>query len=468
MKMHRTVFTMALACLWAASAGAAMVKGTVKSGDRGLGEVLVTDGFAFVVTDSKGNYQIDLNEKAEFVYLLTPKGYVADFSTGVPQFYQRVAPSKKSYDFNLQKMEGDPDRFAMITMADTQLDTESDVKRLMAETLPDVQATLQQYGGVQKAGILLGDISWDNYVQNDAYKDFVRKLGIPVYPVIGNHDFDKYMTPSPDADFAHIYKENFGPLYYAFQLGDVYYIVLNNMKYFGNKRYKTTLELEDQMKWLELLLGCVLQQDKQVVVAMHAPLKPSPEAPLIEGGEKLKRMLMNKFHATVVSGHFHRNSTTDIGAGIMEHNLGAVCGTWWSCDVCSDGTPNGYQVFEGNGAQVSSYYKSTGKDRSCQLKLYVKGRVMDRPDAVVAKVWNWNSNWRVRWYEDGVLKGDMSQFYSFDPDYLEHLDGRRAVADYTSARTNHYFSALPSEAAKEIKVEAVDEFGNVYSETIAL
>lgn len=32
MKMHRTVFTMALACLWAASAGAAMVKGTVKSG----------------------------------------------------------------------------------------------------------------------------------------------------------------------------------------------------------------------------------------------------------------------------------------------------------------------------------------------------------------------------------------------------------------------------------------------------
>ena len=35
MKMHRTVFTMALACLWAASAGAAMVKGTVKSGDRG-------------------------------------------------------------------------------------------------------------------------------------------------------------------------------------------------------------------------------------------------------------------------------------------------------------------------------------------------------------------------------------------------------------------------------------------------
>lgn len=62
----------------------------------------------------------------------------------------------------------------------------------------------------------------------------------------------------------------------------------------------------------------------------------------------------------------------------------------------------------------------------------------------------------------------MSQFYSFDPDYLEHLDGRRAVADYTPARTNHYFSAVPSETAKEIKVEAVDEFGNVYSETIAL
>lgn len=442
------------------------VKGYVKSGNQGLGEVLVTDGYSFTVTDNKGNYAIELNEKADFVYILTPKGYVADFSSGVPQFYLPVDKARKEYNFDLQPMKGDANRFAMITMADTQLDTASDVHRLMSETLPDMQETLKQYTDVQTAGILLGDISWDVYVQNEAYKEFARQLNIPIYPVIGNHDFDKYMEPTPEADFAHIYKANFGPLYYAFQLGDVYYIVLNNMVYYGNKKYKTTLEQEDQMKWLELLLNCVLQQDKQVVVAMHAPLKPSSERPLIPGGEKLKQMLMNKFQSTIISGHYHRNTNTDIGAGIMEHNLGAICGTWWNGDTGSDGSPNGYQVFEGEGSKIKWYYKATGKDRSVQFKVYAKGTVMERPNAVVVKIWNWDDAWRVRWYEDGKFMGDMSRFYSFDPDYLAHLNGRRAVADYTPARTDHYFSAVPSADAKEIKIEVTDRFGQVYTETV--
>lgn len=462
--MKKTII-IALSLLFCALAGRAeTVEGQVKCGDRGLGEVLVTDGFSFVVTDGKGRYALDLHPRAEFVYILTPKGYVADFSSGVPQFYLPVAQGRSSYDFALQPMKGDPDRFAMMTLADTQLDTEADVRRLMSETLPDLQATLALYAdSVQTAGILLGDISWDNYVRNADYKDFVRRLGIPVYPVIGNHDFDKYLEPAEGADFAHIYKKEFGPLYYAFQLGDVYYIVLNNLQYTGHKKSRATLEQADQMHWLELLLNCVLQQDKQVMVAMHAPLKPAPERPLIPGGEKLKQMLMNKFHAQILSGHFHRNTNTDIGADILEHNVGAVCGTWWNGDTGSDGTPNGYQVFEADGPDIRWYYKSVGHDRDYQFKFYPRGRVMDRPDAVVVKVWNWDEAWRVRWYEDGRFMGDMDRFYSYDPDYLAHLNGRRAVADYTPARTDRYFSAIPSPGAKVVRIEVEDRFGRVYT-----
>lgn len=458
----------AIACWLCATAQADIIKGTVKGDGKALGEVIVTDGFSFSVTDSNGNYAIDLNSKAEFVYLLTPKGYVADFTSGVPQFFQRIDPNKKQYNFSLQKMQGDPERFAMITMADTQLDTEADTKRFFSETLPDIKETLSQYSGIQTAGIILGDISWDVYIQNMSYKEFAKQLNIPIYPVIGNHDFDKYMNITSNADFAHIYKAEFGPLYYAVQLGDVYYIILNNINYFGNKRYKTTLEFEDQMKWLELLLNCVLQQDKQLVIAMHAPMKPSPEHPLIDGGEKLIKMVMNKFQATIISGHYHRNSNTDLGAGITEHNLGAVCGTWWNGDTGSDGSPNGYQVFEGNKNKISWYYKATGQKRNWQFKTYPKGSIMERPNAVVAKVWNWDKNWRIRWYEDEKFMGDMEQFYSYDPDYLAHLNGRRAVADYEPARTNHYFSATPSITAKKIKIEVTDCFGEAYTEEIYL
>lgn len=445
-----------------------VARGYVRAGDKGLGEVQVTDGFSFTVTDRDGNYSLALHEKAEFVYILTPKGYVADFSSGVPQFYIPVSASQKAYNFNLQAMKGDPDRFAMITMADTQIDKPSDIDRLMSETLPDIQATLEQYRDVQTAGIILGDITWDVYAYNDVMKDFCRRLGIPVYPVIGNHDFDKYLTPSPDADYAHLYKANYGPLYYAVQLGDVYYVVLNSLVYTGHKGYKTTLEDADQMHWLELLLNCVLQQDKQVIIATHCPIKSSPGSPLIGGGEQLVRMLARKFRGTVIAGHYHINAHVDLGGGIMEHILGAVCGELWLGNVANDGSPNGYQVFEGNKSALSWYYKATGFDRSVQMKVYPVGRVMDRPTAVVAKVWNWDEAWSVRWYQDGRFMGDMSPFYSYDPDYLAEMDGRLTVGDYVPQRTNHYFSAVPSEGAREIRIEVVDRFGQVYTETIEL
>lgn len=448
-------------------AKAAVVTGTVKAGDKALGEVVVTDGYSFTVTDDHGRYSIDLNGRAEFVYLVTPKGYVADFSSGVPQFYQTVVKNKKEYNFTLFPMKGDPARFAMVTMADTQLDTESDVTRLMNETLPDVQQTIAEHKDVQTAGIVIGDITWDQYVRNDDYRVFARKLGIPIYPVIGNHDFDKYMTPSPNADYAHIYKKNFGPLYYAFQLGDVYYIVLNDLDYHGNKRYTTTLEMPDQMKWLELLLGMVLQQNLNVVIAMHAPLKPSSASPLIPGGDHLVQMLLSKpFKATFITGHYHANYNNNIGSGIMEHNCTAVCGAFWDGNTGNEGSPCGYQVFEYDGKQLSWYYKATGMERDCQFKLYPVGRVMDRPQSVVAKVWNWDDAWTIRWYEDGKPMGNMSRFYSYDPDYLAHLNGRLATADYEPRRIDHYFSATPSAGSHIIKVEVTDRFGKVYSQEI--
>ena len=53
----------AIACWLCATAQADIIKGTVKGDGKALGEVIVTDGFSFSVTDSNGNYAIDLNSK---------------------------------------------------------------------------------------------------------------------------------------------------------------------------------------------------------------------------------------------------------------------------------------------------------------------------------------------------------------------------------------------------------------------
>ena len=76
------------------------VKGIIKGEGQPLGEVLVTDGYTFSVTDVDGRYEMDAHPDAEFVYIVTPKGYVADYSTGVPQFYQRIEKGKQEYHFD--------------------------------------------------------------------------------------------------------------------------------------------------------------------------------------------------------------------------------------------------------------------------------------------------------------------------------------------------------------------------------
>lgn len=445
------------------------VKGTIKGEGKPLGGVLVTDGYSIVQANYKGEYTLELSEKADFVYIVTPQGYVADFSSGVPQFYQFIEDGKDTYNFNLQKMKGDPNRYAMITMSDPQIDTWSDADKLFSTSLPDIKETASKYSDVQVAGIVLGDITWDVYSHNDTYKDFCRKLGFPIYPVIGNHDYDKYLKPGEGADYANQYKRDFGPVYYAFQLGEAYYIVLSNLNYTGHKGYRCTLNIEDQMQWLERLLRTGLNMGNRLYLCMHAPIKPAPDQPLIEGGERLIHLLQWKFEATFLTGHYHRNSNTNLGGGIWEHNLGALCGNWWTNPVAGDGTPLGYQVFEGEGRNITNrYYKSTGYPATYQFKLYGPGNSLDRPKAVVAKVWNWDETWRVRWYEDGKLMGDMEQFYSYDPDYLAYVNGARVVDDYMPFRHNRFFSAYPSENAKEVKVEVTDHFGTTYTETLKL
>ena len=312
-----------------------------------------------------------------------------------------------------------------------------------------------------------GDLTWDVYGRNADVKQFAQQVGVPCYPVIGNHDFDKYAAPSDTTCYAAPYEASFGPTYYAFMLGGACYVVLNDIKYAGNKRYTLSLRQGHQMEWLKKLLGVVLQQNTNVFVVMHAPLKIPGTDKMTDGGEELKAMLLGKpFNAAVFSGHLHTNNNTCLADGLWEHNMGAICGYFWETNVSGDGTPNGYHVIETDGRKWQQRYKATGMPIDKQMKVFLPGTVADRPDALCCKVWNWDSRWTITWQEDGKEMGAMSQFHSFDPEYLRWLNGRLATADYTPRRTDHFFSCNPSPDAHTITITAQDPYGNVYKETV--
>ena len=96
-------------------AQARKVTGTVQCGKEKLSGVIVTDGKNFTET-KKGKFAFEIEDDAEFVFIVTPAGYTADFSSGVPAFYKPAAGSGK-FDFELHKA-GDSGNYSLIAVGD--------------------------------------------------------------------------------------------------------------------------------------------------------------------------------------------------------------------------------------------------------------------------------------------------------------------------------------------------------------
>ena len=74
------------------------ITGKVTSEKKGLPSVVVTDGYRFTTTDSLGNYRFEADEKAHFVYIVTPSGYMADCRSGSPAFYKPIDGTDFDFD----------------------------------------------------------------------------------------------------------------------------------------------------------------------------------------------------------------------------------------------------------------------------------------------------------------------------------------------------------------------------------
>ena len=70
---HTALFVICLFVI-AQAADARRVTGEVVCQGKGLSEVIVTDGESFTTTADNGKFSFDINDDAEFVYIVTPSG----------------------------------------------------------------------------------------------------------------------------------------------------------------------------------------------------------------------------------------------------------------------------------------------------------------------------------------------------------------------------------------------------------
>ncbi|PLV60109.1 metallophosphoesterase [Thermotoga sp. KOL6] len=143
-------------------------------------------------------------------------------------------------------------------------------------------------------GVNTGDMVFDGSMFKwQLYLKQLKRFKIPVFHVPGNHDL---------ADHPENYMKIFGPLYYSFQTGNSYFIVVNN----ANEDIDAY-----QLEWLKNELG-KSQSWRYRFVFMHVPIfDPRVKKQPGHSMKNLKKAqdllsLLKKYHVTrVFAGHIH-------------------------------------------------------------------------------------------------------------------------------------------------------------------
>lgn len=411
--------------------------------------------------------------KRDFIRMSVPAGYrIPTGPTGTARFFGPVAPGpggEMAVSFDLEPLEQADEDHALFLLADIQTENAEEIAWFQGQTVPDVQKVLGELGMPAAVGIADGDIMFDHLELYSEFERGVAMTGIPFFQVVGNHDLNQEAGTDPGS--TRTFTGRFGPRYYSFDRGAVHYVILDDVFWHG-EGYLGYLG-SDQLRWLENDLGLV-EPGRPVIVACHIPVmggshrrmgRTHPDPGMAVANRRLLYHLLEPSQAHILTGHTHESEHV-VEAGTHEHVNGAVCGAWWSGPICADGTPNGYSVYEIRGEEVTWRYKSTGHDFAHQLRMYERGADPSAPEEIVANVWDWDPAWTVVWYEDGEPRGQMAQRVGTDPlsEALHRGEDRPVRRTWVDPYpVEHLFYAATSPDAGEIRVEATDRFGRVYS-----
>ena len=448
------------------------IEGRVQAQGEGLGGVPVTDGRRIVDTAADGTFTLRSSTRQPFVYLSVPSGYRLPTSpTGTARFYRPIAPSDDGtmeVRFDLAPLPQTDEQHAFVFLADPQTQSEADMEQFRSGVVPAVRDTVEALGDQPVFGVTGGDITFDSPELYPQYEAAVQTMGVPFLQVLGNHDMD-YGAPTDDRSAA-TYREQFGPTYYSFDRGAVHYVVLDDV-FWNQDEYFGYVD-DAQLAWLAADLQRV-ESGRPVVVFQHIPAystlsiregEARPELTESVTNRSALYELLSDYDAHILSGHTHEHEHV-LRAGVHEHIHGAACGAWWTADICMDGTPRGFGVYEVDGTDLRWRYQAAGHDADHQIRVFERGADETAPDEFGANVWDWDPEWTVTWFEDGVRRGPMARRVGRDPRTVELFEGDQPdrFSWIEPARTGHLFYAPVASDHGRLRVEATDRFGRTYT-----
>ena len=328
------------------------VKGVVFCGSLPVAGVVVSDGEVVTTTDDTGCYYLASKKHHGYVFMSVPSGYEPQSENSVPLIWGPVTPGEETceqVDFELIEAPGQDD-FDLLVLADIHLANRlGDIAQYKELMLPELKSYIA--ASPKRVYILnMGDMTFDLYWNSNKYNlgDYANTLkdsAIPalIYHVPGNHDNDEYAKDDYSAE--QPYKDNLGPTYYSFNIGKAHFIMLDNTVYLnagadaatrtpGDHSYNSAFT-EMELAWLKADLATVKDKDAPLVIGTHcqvfyynSSLDITPS--MAYGHSTMLDQLLTEFtDVHIISGHTHNNTTMKVREGLMEHNTGGSCATWW-------------------------------------------------------------------------------------------------------------------------------------------
>ena len=504
------------------------VFGLVSSEEGPVANVVVSDGTEVTVTDDKGIYELKSAKKWGYVFISVPSGYEVAAEGVFPQFYQTLkgaADVVEQKDFKLTKVDGQ-DRYKLFLLGDMHLANRTNDAAQFTQFTTDLNAYMAQHSGQKMYALTLGDMTWDLYWYKNnyalpQYRETINRQvkNLQIYHTMGNHDND-FMTTS-DYDAAVKYVDCIGPTFYSFNIGQVHYVVMDNIDcsaYDGtdSRNYVKKLSNE-QLKWLAKDLAYV-DKSTPLLVAMHAQIyKPTSTGFAFDHDSANTEALLaalDGYEVHFVTGHTHKvyNITPDDdvvkGRDIHEHNSGAICASWWwsgnltpGVHVSIDGAPGGYAIWDIDGTDFAWLYKSTGWPEEYQFrsydlnnvsfsmddvpnipsnvliqlayKKYVNAYPENSDNEVLIKIWNWNSNWELSVVDERGKTLEYTPVWAYDPLHIAALSvprfnnsGITSTPSFVTESATNFFKVKADDADVDLTITVKDEFGNEWTENM--
>lgn len=352
-------------------------------GERGIAGVQVSNGREVVLTAGDGSYELpaygDMN-----LFITKPAGYATPVSREmVPQFayvhkeagspplrfggIKTTGRLPQAINFPLIKDNSARHTFDCLIFGDAQPYTNTEIGYVRATAGTMLAA---RDNSNTECLIFAGDVMGDDLSLYPRFKRIIAAGKTPQYFVGGNHDLD--FDAETDQHSFDTFRREWGPEYYSFDIGNVHFVGLDNVRYPCNgvdqhpfcatdqKHTYNGVISERQIEWLRNDLAHV-PEDKLIVLTAHIPFVTFTDNTAAKHQtDNLNELyeILGDRPALGLSGHTHTTENIEPGehfegwarntgttGPVKFHQIvaGALSGSWWAGDLNDQGVPHGTQ-----------------------------------------------------------------------------------------------------------------------------